>query len=112
MSRLFYKKTPSKEEVSLGKILPIFIAMQVLSSLLFTLLSEPQSAATDKKKDGTNVQLFKLIFKTLKEDKAAPLVILLAMKGGRMRAFILGKFTLAWVSCSIGKYFMVFDFLD
>merc|ERR1719427_742017 len=97
-----FRKSPQSEKISLGKTLPIFLVLQGLSSVLYFLLSEPGSPSKDRAIDGTKVELFKLIFKTVKEDKAASLAVLLVIKGGLMRAFILGKFTSAWVSCSIG----------
>jgi len=122
---LFYKmgETPQnstqegnslpREKVNMG--LMVFLAMQLVGALLCLFLYETEpdfrgneqvelveGKSPEEKKEESTLGLLKLMFRILRRDKPALLLMPITMRGGFLWAFVMGQFTSAWISCAIG----------
>ena len=124
---LFYKmgETPQnstqegnslpREKVNMG--LMVFLAMQLVGALLCLFLYETEpdfrgneqvelveGKSPEEKKEESTLGLLKLMFRILRRDKPALLLMPITMRGGFLWAFVMGQFTSAWISCAIGLF--------
>ena len=110
-----------REKVNLG--LCVFLSMQAVGALLCLFLYETEPDFTSDKEEvelvggkapvveekveeeeKSTLRLLKLIFKILRRDKPALLLMPITLSRGFLWAFIMGQFTSAWISCAIGQF--------